>query len=62
MLAIRRHHHLGGEITHSYSVESGGEVKMSKREILEMIQREGFEPVELDTVYNRVQSVGVTIE
>jgi hypothetical protein len=25
----------GGEITHSYSVESGGEVKMIKQEIIE---------------------------
>ena len=46
----------GGELTHSYSVESGGEVKMTKKEIIEMIQRAGFEAVERDTVYNRVDS------
>ncbi|MBK9765760.1 MAG: aminofutalosine synthase MqnE [Chloracidobacterium sp.] len=46
----------GGELTHSYSVESGGEVKMTKQEIIEMIQRAGFEAVERDTVYNRVDS------
>ena len=47
----------GGELTHSYSVESGGEVKMTKKEIIEMIHRAGFEPVERDTVYNRVERV-----
>ena len=45
----------GGELTHSYSVESGGEVKMTKQEIIEMIERAGFEAVERDTVYNRVE-------
>jgi 2-iminoacetate synthase ThiH len=44
----------GGELTHSYAVESGGEVKMTKQEIVEMIDRAGFEAVERDTVYNRV--------
>jgi aminodeoxyfutalosine synthase len=47
----------GGELTHSYSVESGGEVKMTKQEIIEMIHRAGFDPVERDTVYNRVAAV-----
>ena len=47
----------GGELTHSYSVESGGEVKMTKQEIIEMIQRAGFEAVERDTVYNRVERI-----
>ena len=47
----------GGELTTSYSVESGGEVKMTKQEIIEMIHRAGFEAVERDTVYNRVASV-----
>jgi len=45
----------GGELTHSYSVESGGEVKMTKQEIIEMIECAGFEAVERDTVYNRVE-------
>jgi 2-iminoacetate synthase ThiH len=39
------------------SFGSGGEVKMTKREIIEMIQRAGFEPVERDTVYNPVAAV-----
>ena len=47
----------GGELTHSYSVESGGEVKMTKQEIVEMIERAGFEAVERDTVYNRVEQI-----
>ncbi len=45
----------GGELTHSYANE--GEVKMTKHEIIEMIQRAGFEAVERDTVYNRVAAV-----
>jgi 2-iminoacetate synthase ThiH len=38
-------------------VESGGEVKMTKQEIIEMIQRAGFDPLERDTVHNRVATV-----
>ena len=45
----------GGELTRSYSVESGGEVKMTKQEIIEMIGRGGFEAVERDTVHNRME-------
>ncbi len=44
----------GGELTHSYSVESEGEVKMSKQELIALIENAGFEAVERDTVYNRV--------
>ena len=29
----------GGELTHSYSVESNNEVKMTKQEIIQMIER-----------------------
>jgi 2-iminoacetate synthase ThiH len=47
----------GGELTHSYSVESGGEVKIIKQEIIEMIHRAGFNPLGRDTVYNRVAKV-----
>ncbi|MEP7211876.1 MAG: hypothetical protein ABI791_02295 [Acidobacteriota bacterium] len=43
-----------GELTHSYANE--GEVKMTKPEIIEMIHRAGFEAVERDTVYNRVET------
>ena len=45
----------GGELTHAYAAE--GEVKMTKQEIIEMIERAGFEAVERDTVYNRVEKV-----
>jgi aminodeoxyfutalosine synthase len=44
----------GGELTEAYSVESDGEVKMSKKELITMIGNAGFEAVERDTVYNRV--------
>ena len=47
----------GGELTHSYSVEEGGEAKMSKTELIQMIENAGFEAVERDTVYNRVEKV-----
>ena len=40
-----------------YGSESSCEVKMNKQEIIEMIQRAGFDPVERDTVYNRVAAV-----
>ena len=46
----------GGELTESYAVESG-EVKMSKQELITMIENAGFEAVERDTVYNRVDRV-----
>jgi aminodeoxyfutalosine synthase len=47
----------GGELTHAYSVEEGGESKMTKDELITMIENAGFEAVERDTVYNRVEKV-----
>src|SRR5205823_5132779 len=44
----------GGELSESYSVEAGNEVKMSKQEIIALIEDAGFEAVERDTIYNRV--------
>ena len=44
----------GGELTQSYSVEAGGEVKISKQEIVALIEDAGFEAVERDTLYNPV--------
>lgn len=44
----------GSELTESYSVETNNEVKMSTQEIIELIKDAGFEPVERDTVYNRI--------
>ncbi len=46
----------GGELTESYSVEFG-EVKMTKDELITLIENAGFEAVERDTVYNRVERV-----
>src|SRR3954468_11315504 len=47
----------GGELTESYSVESNNEVKMTKTELIGLIEEAGFEAVERDTVYNRVHTV-----
>jgi aminodeoxyfutalosine synthase len=44
----------GGELTESYAVENG-EVKMSKQELIQLIENAGFEAVERDTVYNRIE-------
>src|SRR5260370_26230853 len=44
----------GGELTESYSIETNNEVKMTKSELVELIEDAGFEAVERDTVYNRV--------
>src|ERR671917_154891 len=41
----------GGELTESYSVESGGEVKISKPEIAALIREAGFEAVGGGTPY-----------
>jgi len=38
-------------------IEVSGEVRMSKAEIITMIKNAGFEAVERDTVYNRVEKV-----
>jgi 2-iminoacetate synthase ThiH len=46
-----------GELTHAYSVEEGGESKLTKSELITMIESAGFEAVERDTVYNRVEKL-----
>jgi aminodeoxyfutalosine synthase len=51
----------GGELTTSYSVEANNEVKMSKTELIGLIEEAGFEAVERDTVYNRVVREDVTV-
>ena len=51
----------GGELTESYSIEANNEVKMSKTELIQLIEEAGFEAVERDTVYNRVQKVAVSV-
>jgi aminodeoxyfutalosine synthase len=44
----------GGELTVSYSVEAGGEVRMTKQEIVALIEDAGLQAVERDTLYNPV--------
>ena len=51
----------GGELSESYSVESGGEVKMSKREIIALIEGAGLVAVERDTLYNPVGREAVAV-
>jgi 2-iminoacetate synthase ThiH len=48
----------GGELAHSYSVGSNNEVKMTTQQIIALIENAGFDAVERDTVYNRVEKVG----
>ncbi|HVF49666.1 MAG TPA: aminofutalosine synthase MqnE [Pyrinomonadaceae bacterium] len=51
----------GGELSESYSVEANNEVKMSKQDIVALIEEAGFEAVERDTVYNRVEREATTV-
>lgn len=44
----------GGELSQSYSIESNNEVKMSRAELVSLIEEAGFVPVERDTVYNPI--------
>jgi aminodeoxyfutalosine synthase len=50
----------GGELSESYSVEAGNEVKMSKQEIVDLIIDAGFEAVERDTLYHPVERETIT--
>src|SRR5918999_461503 len=51
----------GGELTASYSVEANNEVKMNKTELIGLIEDAGYEAVERDTVYNRIERNSVSI-
>ncbi|MEP6922497.1 MAG: aminofutalosine synthase MqnE [bacterium] len=51
----------GGELSESYSVEANNEVKMSTAELITLIEEAGFEAVERDTVYNRIERRTVTL-
>jgi aminodeoxyfutalosine synthase len=51
----------GGELSESYSVESGGEVKMSTQEIAALIEDAGFVAVERDTLYRPVEREPVAV-
>jgi aminodeoxyfutalosine synthase len=50
----------GGELTESYSIETNNEVRMTRPELIELIEESGFEAVERDTVYNRIAPVTIT--
>ena len=50
----------GGELTTSYSVETNNEVRMSKTELIGLIEDAGYEAVERDTVYNRIEPKNLT--
>lgn len=51
----------GGELSESYSVEAGNEVKMSKQEIVALIEDAGLVAVERDTLYNPVEREAVSL-
>src|SRR2546426_5698272 len=49
----------GGELTESYSVETNNEVRITKPELIGLIEEAGFEAVERDTVYNRIEKAAI---
>lgn len=51
----------GGELSESYSVEANNEVKMGRSELVTLIEAAGFEAVERDTVYNRVERSNISV-
>ena len=51
----------GGELSESYSIESNNEVKMSRDEIVVLIEDAGFAAVERDTVYNPIERRNVSL-
>jgi aminodeoxyfutalosine synthase len=51
----------GGELSESYSIESNNEVKMSRGELVNLIEDAGFEAVERDTIYNPVDRSNVSL-
>src|SRR6185295_3857192 len=46
----------GGELSESYSIETNNEVRMSRTELVSLIEDAGFEAVERDTVYNPIRN------
>ncbi len=51
----------GGELSESYSIESNNEVKMSRAELVSLIEEAGFAAVERDTVYNPIERDNVSL-
>ncbi|HEY0431223.1 MAG TPA: aminofutalosine synthase MqnE [Pyrinomonadaceae bacterium] len=46
----------GGELSESYSIETNNEVRMSRTELVSLIEDAGFEAVQRDTVYNPIRN------
>jgi aminodeoxyfutalosine synthase len=51
----------GGELTSSYSVEANNEVRMTKADLINLIEDAGFDAVERDTVYNRIERNSISL-
>jgi aminodeoxyfutalosine synthase len=51
----------GGELSESYSIETNNEVRMSRAELVTLIEDAGFEAVERDTVYNPIEHGNVSL-
>lgn len=51
----------GGELSESYSIETNNEVKISRGELVSLIEEAGFDPVERDTVYNPIDRNNVSV-
>jgi aminodeoxyfutalosine synthase len=51
----------GGELTSSYSVEANNEVKMTKTDLINLIEDAGFYAVERDTLYNRIERDSISL-
>ena len=51
----------GGELSESYSIETNNEVKMSRSELVGLIEDAGFEAIERDTVYNPIERGNVSL-
>jgi aminodeoxyfutalosine synthase len=51
----------GGELSESYSIESNNEVKMSRPELVNLIEDAGFAAVERDTVYNPIERSNLSL-
>lgn len=51
----------GGELSESYSIETNNEVRMSRSELVGLIEDAGFEAVERDTVYNPIERSNVSL-
>jgi len=51
----------GGELSESYSIEANNEVRMTRNELVALIEEAGFEAVERDTVYNPIERTNLSV-